>query len=120
MRACAWAGGGICDPWRVHDRQFRTEIVPARSHGSTLSELLGFRRVGSCKGWIVGRYRAIVSGCSCKVLAQRWPTTTDSKIGLARDKQGNTAATVVSGNTVLHAVRASDGSWVIDSGKTCT
>jgi hypothetical protein len=34
--------------------------------------------------------------------------------------KGISGATVVSGNTILHAVRVSDGSWIVDSGKTCT
>jgi hypothetical protein len=32
----------------------------------------------------------------------------------------NGTATVVSGNTILHAIRVSDGSWVVNGGKTCT
>ena len=40
-----WVGGGNFDPWWVHDRQFRTEIVAVSSHSTTLSELLGFRCV---------------------------------------------------------------------------
>jgi hypothetical protein len=40
-----WAGGGFFGPCCVLIDQFGTHIVASYSHTSTLSELLGFRRV---------------------------------------------------------------------------
>ena len=33
--------------------------------------------------------------------------------------QDSKGATVVSGKTILHVVRTADGTWIVDSGKTC-
>jgi len=40
--------------------------------------------------------------------------------GWREEGQGSRGATVVSGNTSLHAVQLSDGSWTVDGGRTCS
>jgi hypothetical protein len=40
--------------------------------------------------------------------------------GWHEEGQSRNGATVVSGNTSLHVIQLSDGSWTVDSGKTCS
>jgi hypothetical protein len=48
------------------------------------------------------------------ILQPRIPRT-----GCARQTKSIDGATGVSGNAILHELRVSDASWIVDRGKTC-
>jgi len=122
MRVCACAGLAvttlILGGCTTASSATRSSLAPVTA--PRCPNYLGFGVSVFTKGGTSGVIGQSSPAAAAKFLASNGLQPRIPRTGWYETGKRIGGATVASGNTILHAVRVSDGSWIVDSGKTCT